>query len=329
MSTDLEPRTTAKCIVHTSKGRVEVELWAKECPQAVKCFLTNCNLGAFDGIPFSKKLFDSVIHTDAPLNGVGTPLERNTRLRFNRRGLIGMFPDAKGSIFITLCDTAMLNDKATLLGKVVGNSFYEVIKIADGELESDGQSFTYPAEITRVEIVEPYFDNLPKKRMNAGEKQNPPRKPVKKRRTVKLVYDEEESEGDDHNVLKVKIKAAHDLLKDAKLVKSDLPTDDSDYERTDLPSKNVPPVISTKYDAQSSNPASTTAEDVSPIVNQEKNKVSSVVKNSKEDETQSEREKETLKLLAAFQKKSQSKKGKNLLTSHVLKFNDDEADNQK
>ena len=43
-----EPPTDGKVILHTSKGEIEVELWAKEAPKAVRNLLTLALEGYYD-----------------------------------------------------------------------------------------------------------------------------------------------------------------------------------------------------------------------------------------------------------------------------------------
>ena len=67
--------------------------------------------------------------------------EIHSRLRFGRRGLVGMAKGTGGGggygsqFFITLGDCrAELDGKCTMFGRVEGDGIYNVVKIAEGEL---------------------------------------------------------------------------------------------------------------------------------------------------------------------------------------------------
>ena len=88
--------------------------------------------------------------------------EVHGRLRFNRRGLVGMAKmggdDGKGGeygsqFFVTLGDVrAQLDGRCTMFGRVEGEGIYNMVKIADGEV--DGERPLFPERILRVEIVQ-------------------------------------------------------------------------------------------------------------------------------------------------------------------------------
>lgn len=88
----------------------------------------------------------------------------HSRLKFNRRGLIGMarMSDGKGKaqgqygsqFFITLGDGRELDGKCTMFGRVEGDGIYNVNKIADGELVEGSERPVYPEKILRVEVLE-------------------------------------------------------------------------------------------------------------------------------------------------------------------------------
>ncbi len=285
-----EPATTAKVILHTEKGRLDIELWAKECPITCRNFLTNCINGKFNGLTFYKVIKDYAVQTGDYHNGDGTAQkaivnypqdedmlfkdEFNSRLRFNKRGMLGSAKSDGGhsksdgkngnQFFITLKATPELNGKNTVFGKVVGDSVFTVVRIADCELEegSDDRPM-YPAKIVQSEVVVPYFEDLAifgdgggggddddddkepsKKKQKVGEPKTVSKfkDRKKKKAKVKLSFDDEDEEGNDDeddnsgNIKasrskskKFKIKSAHETLKDKSLArgKIQLAKDDS------------------------------------------------------------------------------------------------------
>ncbi|KAK6457288.1 cyclophilin-like domain-containing protein [Scheffersomyces xylosifermentans] len=226
MST-LEPQTTAKVVVNTSKGPIELELWAKELPLVSRAFLQRCLDNGFTGQKFTT-LLDQLIQVEVP-QGATFDLrdEFHSRIRFNRKGLLGAIKkdeDLKNnhsvdSFFISLQELPQYNSKFIIFGKLVGESIYNVIKIKDSELDKDGIPI-YPAIIQNVEVVVPYFDDLvpttQEEQIEEPEKKKP--KKSNNKGIVKLSYDDEEPdidvERDDF-----KMKSAHELLRDKKLSK--------------------------------------------------------------------------------------------------------------
>lgn len=91
--------------------------------------------------------------------------EVHSRLKFNRRGLIGMarMSDGKGDAagqygsqwFITLGDCrAELDGKCTMFGRVEGDGIYNIMKIANGEVAEGTERPVYPEKIQSVEVLE-------------------------------------------------------------------------------------------------------------------------------------------------------------------------------
>ena len=88
--------------------------------------------------------------------------ELHGRLRFGRRGLVGMAKGEGGGpggggygsqFFITLGDArAELDGKCTMFGRVEGEGIYNVVKIAEGELAGERPGF--PERILRVEVTQ-------------------------------------------------------------------------------------------------------------------------------------------------------------------------------
>lgn len=214
----LEPPTTARVTIETTKGSIEVEIWAKEVPVATKSFLQNCLDGKYTGQTFPT-IQSNLIQLD-PIDEASYHLkdEFHTRIRFNKKGLLGFLREnddyknnhSTGSFFITLTDIPQYNNRYIVFGKVVGDSFYNVLKIKDSELK-DGIPI-YPTRITGIEVNTRYFEDLTDPQVE--EVAEPLLKKAKKAKTrVKLSYDDGEDEPDNFVM-----KSAHELLNDRKLV---------------------------------------------------------------------------------------------------------------
>lgn len=101
--------------------------------------------------------------------------EPHQRLKFSRRGLVGMANDNvrnsnRSQFFITLDRTDELQNKHTIFGKVAadGNTIFNVIKIGQSEVGPDDRP-VYPPKIKSIEILDnPFEDIVP--RITAAER---------------------------------------------------------------------------------------------------------------------------------------------------------------
>ena len=121
-------------VLRTTLGDIDIELWPKEAPKAVRNFVQLCQEGYYDGTLFHRVIKDFMVQGGDP-TGTGTggqsiygrPFrdELHTRLRFDHRGIVGCAnanaPDTNGSqFFITLDRADALQRKYTIFGKVAG-----------------------------------------------------------------------------------------------------------------------------------------------------------------------------------------------------------------
>ncbi|KAI8643194.1 cyclophilin-like domain-containing protein [Parasitella parasitica] len=177
----LEPHTNAKVILHTTTGDIEIELWGKEAPQATRNFIQLCLEGYYDNTIFHRIVRDFLVQGGDP-SGTGQggesiyedgfPDEFHSRLRFNRRGLVGLAntgQDDNGSqFFITLDRADELTKKHTLFGRVAGDTLFNVMKMTELEIDENERPL-YPPKIRSAEVVlNPFDDILP--RITAQEK---------------------------------------------------------------------------------------------------------------------------------------------------------------
>nr|XP_018265215.1 peptidyl-prolyl isomerase CWC27 [Kwoniella dejecticola CBS 10117]OBR87373.1 peptidyl-prolyl isomerase CWC27 [Kwoniella dejecticola CBS 10117] len=168
-----EPATNGKVILDTTSGEIEVELWGKECPKAVRNFLALSMEGYYDGVIFHRVVPGFIIQAGDPtgtgMGGesfYGEPFEDeiHPRLRFNRRGLLGMANNSKrhtntSQFFFTLDKAEELTNKHTLFGKIVGSTIYNVLNI--GQLDIDAEERpVVPPKIRGIRIIENPFDDI-------------------------------------------------------------------------------------------------------------------------------------------------------------------------
>lgn len=199
---NLEPQPTASVIIHTTRGELSVELFAKQTPLTSRNFLQlaldgyydntifhrlvpgfilqggdptgtgNGGESIYDGGAFSGDLdpwpMDQRQKKNAGPTGINFRDEFHSRLKFNRRGLLGMAnesrPDTNGSqFFFTLDKSEELNGKNTLFGRIAGDTIYNLAKIGETEVDSATDRPIYPVKIERIEILVNPFEDMKKR----------------------------------------------------------------------------------------------------------------------------------------------------------------------
>ncbi|ANB13468.1 putative peptidylprolyl isomerase CWC27 [Sugiyamaella lignohabitans] len=311
----MEPATTARVILHTTKGPIEIELWAKETPLTSRNFIQLCLNGYYDNCTFHRVVKDFIVQSGDPSGtGFGGQSiydggmfndEFNSRLRFNKRGIVASAntgqKNSNGSQFIiTLVQAPELNNKNTIFGRIGGETFYNVLQIAEGAV--DDEKPLYPVVIERTEVVIPYFTDLQAKAMGVVNKSShdPSNKPVpkKKKPKVRISYGSEE-DTDDTETGSVKIRPAHELLKDRKLKKA------PSHHTSELQVDSV--LLQTPSQKEEQSSISNSKEHTSLSANSNKRPQPPVQTDTKskkqKPETKEEREKVTLEMLKKFQSK--------------------------
>ncbi|OAA65436.1 peptidyl-prolyl cis trans isomerase [Niveomyces insectorum RCEF 264] len=271
---DTEPQPTASVILHTTSGEIAVELFAKQTPLASRNFLQHCLDGYYDDTIFHRLVPGFIVQGGDPTGtghggesiydggalagdldpwpmdqrrganagpqGVGFKDEFHSRLRFSRRGLLGMAnegaPDTNGSqFFFTLDKAEELTNRNTVFGRVAGPTIYNLTKIGQGEVQEGTERPLYPVKITRVEILTNPFADMRKTERDArrglappapqpssapsdGKKKNKRKKGVNK--TLLSFGDEIEDDAEEEAR---EVDAARGKQKKAKVEKTDRP----------------------------------------------------------------------------------------------------------
>ncbi|CAJ0608630.1 unnamed protein product [Cylicocyclus nassatus] len=246
-----EPLTTGKVILHTTAGDIEIELWTKECPLACRNFIQLCMEKYYNGTIFHRLVKDYIIQGGDPTGTgrggesiYGRPFkdEFHQRLRFNRRGLVGMAnagKDDNGSQFFFTVgnDVRDLDKKHTLFGKIVGNTVFNMLKMTECGVDDNERPMTIH-KITGAEILTNPFDDIkPRERVKEKKEKKKEKKTVETKKLNLLSFGDE-AEEDEMEVeqvnqqLKKKGKSAHDILADEKLSKQVAVTADemADYD---------------------------------------------------------------------------------------------------
>lgn len=170
---NLEPQPTAQVLLETTSGDILLELFAKQTPLASRNFLQLCLDGYFTGTIFHRLIPGFIIQGGDP-TGTGEGGEAiydgglfddefHSRLKFNRRGLLGMANSGRkndngSQFFLTLGPTSELEGKNTMFGRVAGETIYNLMKMGEADLvEGNVERPLYPTRVTGAEVlVNPY-----------------------------------------------------------------------------------------------------------------------------------------------------------------------------
>lgn len=212
---NLEPQPTAKVLLQTSSGDIEVELFAKQTPLASRNFLQLCLDGYFNGSIFHRLVPGFIIQGGDP-TGTGEGGEAiyegglfddefHSRLKFNRRGLLGMANSGRkndngSQFFFTLDKAEELTGRNTMFGRIMGDTIYNLMKMAEADVTEVGGSERplYPTTITETQVlVNPFEDMVAraiKVQESKGEQKQAEKKiPKKKGAKVLLSFGDDES----------------------------------------------------------------------------------------------------------------------------------------
>ena len=192
---NLEPNPTAKVVLHTTTGDLEIELFAKQTPITSRNFLQLCLDGYYDNTVFHRLVKGFIIQGGDPTGTGqggessydGEPFadEFHSRLKYTRRGLLGMAntgkKDDNGSqFFFTLAATPELQERNTLFGRVAGDTIYNLMKMAEAELRDGSDDLPmYPTRVTGAEILLNPFEDMVQ-RARVAERTAPDAKKPKK-----------------------------------------------------------------------------------------------------------------------------------------------------
>ncbi|CAF0746112.1 unnamed protein product, partial [Didymodactylos carnosus] len=249
-----EPATNGKVILTTTVGEIEIELWSRECPIACRNFVQLCLDGYYDGTVFHRVVPSFIVQGGDPTGtgdggeaAAGKPFqdEFHTRLRYNRRGLVGMVnsgPNTNGSqFFFTMGPTTELEKKNTLFGKVVGNTLFNMLKLEEGEIEDEKP--LHKQKVLHTEVISNPFDNMvanPRSQtlLKTDEQKDKSVVSAKAIKNFGLLSFGNEAEEDEEEINQITTnfkqrgggKSAHDLMNDPTLSKQSILHDENPNE---------------------------------------------------------------------------------------------------
>ncbi|KAL0330680.1 UNVERIFIED_CONTAM: Peptidyl-prolyl cis-trans isomerase CYP57 [Sesamum angustifolium] len=230
----LEPPTKGKVILTTSYGPLDIELWPKEAPKAVRNFVQLCLEGYYDNTVFHRVIKSFLVQGGDPtgtgeggesIYGGAFPDEFHSRLRFKHRGLVACAgagaANSNGSqFFITLDRCDWLDKKHTIFGKVTGDSIFNLLQLGEVETDKDDRPLDPLPKILSVEVLWNPFDDIVPRIIAAKSLPLSEKKEIKQKKLNLLSFGEEaEEEKKELVASNTRIKSSHDVLNDPRLLK--------------------------------------------------------------------------------------------------------------
>lgn len=161
-----------KAAIHTSKGIINIELYADKAPKTVANFINLANRGFYDNLSFHRVISDFMIQGGCPNgDGRGGPGykfedEFTPDLKHDSPGILSMAnagPNTNGSqFFITHVETPWLDGKHTVFGKVTADEDMDIvnaIKQGDDLVKIDVQG-DYQELLDSVKELEQWNERL-------------------------------------------------------------------------------------------------------------------------------------------------------------------------
>ncbi|XP_030379581.1 spliceosome-associated protein CWC27 homolog [Scaptodrosophila lebanonensis] len=231
-----EPQTTGKVLLKTTVGDIDIELWARECPKTCRNFVQLCLEKYYNNTVFHRVVKGFIVQGGDP-NGDGTGGESiygqpfkdefHSRLRYTRRGLVGMAnsktDDNASQFFFTFAATPELQNKNTLFGKVTGDTIYNMLKLEEGLVDHQERPMHTHRIISTQVLSNPFDDIVPRELAKPMKKTK--KKEKKGVKNFGLLSFGEEAEGDEQETTQFvkqnagKAKSLHDAGDDPNLSK--------------------------------------------------------------------------------------------------------------
>ncbi|KAI4380281.1 hypothetical protein MLD38_006489 [Melastoma candidum] len=148
----LETPTKGRVVLETTHGPLDIELWPKEAPKAVRNFVQLCLEGYYDNTIFHRIIKDFLVQGEDPTGtGTGTGGESvygstfvdefHSRLHFKHRGLV-----------------ACANEASLL--QVTGDSIFKLTGLSELETDKGDRLLDPPPKNISVEVLWNPFDDI-------------------------------------------------------------------------------------------------------------------------------------------------------------------------
>jgi peptidyl-prolyl cis-trans isomerase SDCCAG10 len=164
----------------------------------VRNFVKLCMEGYYDNCGFHRVIDNYIAQTGDPsgsgsggasIYGQAFADEINTRLKFTRRGIVGMASEEQDAnesqFFFTLAATPTLNKRHTVFGRIVGNTIYNLEKFKNLEIGENDRPVHPPRILKTTVLVNPFPDIVPRVNEIVGQEEEEEAKKKKKKKKRK------------------------------------------------------------------------------------------------------------------------------------------------
>ncbi|GIQ80596.1 cyclophilin-type peptidyl-prolyl cis-trans isomerase [Kipferlia bialata] len=203
---------------------------------ACRNFIQLCMEGYYDGTPFNRVISEYLVQGGDRGDGGGCiydkpyPIEKQVRVRFNKRGRLAMAADEDGlnrsQFFVTVAACPDLTNKNTIFGRVSGRTFFNVLRMS--EAETQGETPLYVQKIVSTSVHTPYFTDIKPRESQShlateeAERERAAKMEKSKGRVaVSYGMDDEDDEDGEQLVLTHRIRAAGERIPKKKRDKKD------------------------------------------------------------------------------------------------------------
>lgn len=205
----LEPPTTAKVTLNTTKGPIKIDIFAKELPSTSSAFIKLCHFNKFkDTLIQVNRQYISFSSLTKDNNDL-IPKESHSRIRCKQRGYVAY---SNGQWVISRSELSGVDQ---VFGKIdQESSWYIVNEVANGEVDKDTGELVFPVTIVNSIVDVPYFKLELGKEDGVGKGDEDERLKVKKPRVV-IDYrdDDDEEKEEEEEKSAIQIKSAYDTRK--------------------------------------------------------------------------------------------------------------------
>ena len=160
-----EANQEVRAVIHTSKGDINIRLFADKTPITVANFVNLVNRGYYDGLTFHRVIPDFMVQGGCPhgtgTGGPGYRFEDECRadLAHDEPGKLSMAnagPGTNGSqFFITHVATSWLDGRHTVFGEILGERDQVVVNAIEVDdilqsIDLEGEEAILAAEAERI-----------------------------------------------------------------------------------------------------------------------------------------------------------------------------------
>lgn len=204
--------TSGKVILQTSIGDYDIELFAQQSTISCKLFIQNILNGLYNNTTVSNLQHDYIVQIGSndtiqqnnninqyPVNYMP---EFNSRLRYNQRGIVGLYTNDTTQFFITLSNnTNDLNTRHCIIGRIVGDTLFNLTQLNTIQCNDDNIPIV-PIKIHNIQIVYNPFNDVKPVAVARNDQTQNKTTTVKNKKLLSFVDDDDDDYNNNNIVIK-------------------------------------------------------------------------------------------------------------------------------